>query len=60
MRLKELLKVIYPYTEIQLYNDNNENLGFWYGANYITDWQDNKVTQVSATEEGTMEIWISK
>ena len=61
MKLIDLLKVLYDYNEIELYNNNNEYLGFYYDyANIKEEYQNKKILSIWVNDHGQLEIVIEK
>ena len=61
MKLIDLVKVLYGYNEIELYNSNNEYLGFYYDYNNIKkEYQNQKILSIWVNDHGQLEIYIEK
>jgi len=60
MKLKDLLKVIYHYTEIQLYNTDSEYIGWFLPLNIEESLFEKKVVEVSINNNECLEILIEK
>ena len=60
MKLKELLKVIYHYNEIELYNDNNEYLGWYIPSTVAKELLDKEVIEITTNDKCQLEILIKK
>ena len=58
MKLKELLKVLYHYTEIQLYNTNSEYIGLFLPSHIEESLFDKKVIEISINNNECLEILI--
>lgn len=64
MKLKDLLKVLYSYNEIELYDNNRQYLGFYYGFDdnirIKEEYQNQKILNLWVHDHGQLEIVIEK
>ena len=60
MKLIDLLKVIYHYNEIELYNDNNEYLGWYIPSTVTKEFLDKEVIEITTNDKCQLEILIKK
>jgi hypothetical protein len=61
MKLIDLLKVLYGYNEIELYDNNRQYLGFYYNVTEIKEeYQNQKILSVWVNDHGQLEIVIEK
>ena len=60
MKLIDLLKVLYLYTEVQIYNANNEYIGDFIAMNIDESLHDKKVVEIFINSNECLEIWIEK
>ena len=61
MLLKDLLQVLYGYNEIELYDNNNQYLGFYYDWTEIREeYQSQKVLSIWVGDNGQLVIIIEK
>ena len=64
MKVKDLLKVLYGYNEIELYDNNRQYLGFYYGyydnVRIKEEYQNQKILSLWVHNHGQLEIVIEK
>ena len=60
MKVIDLLKVIYHYNEIELYNDNNEYLGWYIPSTVAKEFLDKEVIEITTNDKCQLEILIKK